>query len=207
MRFIDACNRTRRRGLTLIELLVVLAILAILIALLLPALMRAREAARRTVCENNLRQLSVAMRGYTHAYRHLPKRPESGQAGGWSVAILSFMEQTTLEKEIMRNPSLKPGEISPGAFRRPTVMRCPTALDGESTIPRMPVAHYVLATDSNREYWRLGDAPRDFHEPWIVGPEFPYDGWENQTGPHDGGFHIADSDGSVEFKTARDGGI
>jgi len=64
--------RQRNRGFTLIELLVIIAIIAILIALLLPAVQQAREAARRTQCRNNLKQLGLAAHNFESTYRHLP---------------------------------------------------------------------------------------------------------------------------------------
>lgn len=62
----------RRRGFTLIELLVVIAIIAVLIALLLPAVQQAREAARRTQCRNNLKQLGLAMHNYSESFNAFP---------------------------------------------------------------------------------------------------------------------------------------
>jgi prepilin-type N-terminal cleavage/methylation domain-containing protein len=66
------CSVKNRRGFTLIELLVVIAIIAILIALLLPAVQQAREAARRTQCKNNLKQLALAAHNFEDTYKYFP---------------------------------------------------------------------------------------------------------------------------------------
>lgn len=94
-------NRNRRKGFTLVELLVVIAIISILISLLLPAVMQSREAARRTQCRNNLKQIGIALHNYHDMHRMFPPGfiDEVGLRAanwGWAAQILPMMEQGNL---------------------------------------------------------------------------------------------------------------
>ena len=103
-------NRSpRRRGFTLIELLVVIAIIAILIALLLPAVQQAREAARRSQCLNNLKQIGLAFHNFQDAKGQLPTGARDGSGSSfaccnakdvhgwaWLYHILPYMEQSNV---------------------------------------------------------------------------------------------------------------
>jgi prepilin-type N-terminal cleavage/methylation domain-containing protein/prepilin-type processing-associated H-X9-DG protein len=91
-------RRRERTGFTLIELLVVIAIIAILIALLVPAVQKVREAAARSQCENNLKQLALGMHNFHDFYQVLPYCRTGGhsQDNTWAVIILPFIEQGPL---------------------------------------------------------------------------------------------------------------
>jgi len=88
----------QKRGFTLVELLVVIAIIGILVALLLPAIQAAREAARRSECTNNLKQLSVALHNYHDTHRTFPWGAAGGWGYTWHAYILPYVEQQAVYK-------------------------------------------------------------------------------------------------------------
>ena len=102
--------RNRNRAFTLVELLVVIAIIGILVALLLPAIQAAREAARRSQCVNNLKQLGIALQNYHDTYKQLPVGNHSCCWGTWQMSILGFIEEQQLADMYTWMPKIIDGE-------------------------------------------------------------------------------------------------
>lgn len=154
-----------RRAFTLIELLVVIAIIAILIALLLPAVQQAREAARRTQCRNNLKQIGLALHNYLDAHSVFPPSycvvpgVTTTVGGQWSVfaRLLPYMEQSNLQNLINWSVGYST-QVNVATTRVPSYL-CPSEpndvvrVNPSTGVPRDYPANYVI----NFGTWKIYD--------------------------------------------------
>ena len=159
----------RRKGFTLIELLVVIAIIAILIALLLPAVQQAREAARRTQCKNNLKQIGLALHNYLDVFTVFPpsfvsdgRGTTSGTPGGeWSVhaRILPYLEESNLYSQMDLKLSYSdPSGVNDGiATQRIAGFLCPSEVNDMQRVDSSTGAaiHYPVNYGFNGGTWKV----------------------------------------------------
>jgi prepilin-type N-terminal cleavage/methylation domain-containing protein len=118
---------TRRRGFTLIELLVVIAIIAVLIALLLPAVQQAREAARRSQCKNNLKQLGLAVHNYHDTFLCFP--PGNVNNVSAHARILPYMDQAPLYQRVDFNVAYTSAQNTEPRVANVPAFVCPSNVD------------------------------------------------------------------------------
>ena len=149
-----------KKGFTLIELLVVIAIIAILIALLLPAVQQAREAARRSQCKNNLKQIGLSLMNYHDVHKTLPPGVTVSHGVGtsnhfsWTTQILPFFDQAPLFKKLNTKSDFTGTASTPAVPLNATLCatiltatRCPSDSgpdqDDSGGVANMGLANYV----------------------------------------------------------------
>jgi hypothetical protein len=180
------------RGASLIELLVVLFIMGIMMGLLLPAINNARNQAQAKVCQNNIRQISLA---FWRARDAKKKFPASGQ---WTFEILPYIEQVPLYEMMKQNREPDP------KFPRPPILRCPMQEEVPSRVESVAACHYTLVLERlpNGDVYspEIQDVPLPYNdvvpEPWYAGPEISraQQGFlfAEKPGPHPPGMYMTE---------------
>lgn len=157
-----------RTGFTLIELLVVIAVIAVLISLLLPAVQQAREAARRTQCKNNLKQIGISLHSYVSSHKVFPPGyvagatfPDTTNGWGWPAMLLPQLDQAPLYNSLNFSLPLEHSSNAAGAGTVLSVFLCASDIvpggqfsvtNGSTEIMRgAPSSYAATVGDDNSE--------------------------------------------------------
>ncbi len=151
-------KNSARRGFTLVELLVVIAIIGILVSLLLPAVQAAREAARRTQCVNNLKQLGLALHVYHDTFQTLPfGQGGTGARYSATALLLPFLEQSNLHATIDFNQPYSHPVNDAARLMELSMFRCPS--DVRNPLPQTGGATNYMANKGSGIVWRDATGP------------------------------------------------
>ncbi len=165
----------RRAGLALLELLVVIGLLGVLLGLLLPAVQRVRESANRVRCENNLKQMGLALHNYDNAYNTFPAAysapttPAVSPGWGWGTALLPYLDQLPLWQSLDPDNSIFGGGTNPAPATPLTqtplaVYRCPSDVGGPLNTQRFnhATSNYRAVAGTGVAYPALFSPNEDF---------------------------------------------
>ncbi|NNJ26574.1 DUF1559 domain-containing protein [Alienimonas chondri] len=206
----------RRTGFTLIELLVVIAVIAILVSLLLPAVQQAREAARKSQCRNNLKQIGLAMHNYQSTHRRFPFAWDD-HGTGWSALILPQLDRQPLydtltfrEDGAGSYSANGPNETACGTliptFRCPS-MSAPEHVETSSGIPNRVPSAYSACISSETWFDSSNGAEKDgidfYWDPNWVDPNPGADDLPVFTDARQNGMFWGNS--AASFRDCRDG--
>jgi prepilin-type N-terminal cleavage/methylation domain-containing protein len=178
----------RRSAFTLVELLVVIGIIGILVAILLPAVQATREAARKSQCQNNLKQIGLAVLNYEQTNKRLPPggvwKPDGRRGGSIYVYLLPMLEEANLYQVFNLRSNNVDDTRFPGTNKRvdATVIEtliCPS--DDREVHYSGRVAHSYAASRGPTELWWNADSLCDF--PWADLARAPIDDPRNFAGP------------------------
>ncbi len=164
--------RLASQGFTLIELLVVITLLGLLVALLIPAVQSAREAARRLQCQQNMKQLALAMHHYHAARQSFPYGVNAGWGQSWSAHLLPYVEQIALADTIpwsdlgwWGGPDRNSAALQRLARTRLPLFRCPSQgpplTSDVNQLPGRYVTNYLACAGGNAKHDNRGTGGMD----------------------------------------------